>query len=276
MDPWVRVQCSFDSHPDVMALDHVGRTVLQHLWRRAKQEMSEDGILARKYLSSRYLARACGIECQHCVAQIETQLELLFELGLLIDAGNEFEISNWNKYQTNTSNRDRQRRYREKQREEKYQNALHRNVTVTQRDVTVTQRNALEKKREEERRKKKEDSPEVCGTLHGHAEPSREKLRDERAVAFYSAMKDTQIMVRGSGVKPVVDALRYPERLANAFSDEQLYPGLSASFIGRAANWIAANPSRAKKDIGKYLHAWAAREKPGDTPINNKPRRILE
>lgn len=272
MDPWVRVQCSFDSHPDVMALDHVGRTILQHIWRRAKAEMSEEGILSKKYLSERYLARACGIECPHCVSQIGSQIELLFELGLLSDAGEQFEISNWNKYQKNSSNRDRQRRFREREREKKNQNPSGRNVTVTPPNGNGTLCNALEKRREE---KNKNIGPEVGKKESPHSGQD-EQLRDERAKEFFFQMQQNEIMVRGRGRVKVADALPNATILANRFSDESVFPGLSPTFIFRAAAWVDSNPRRAKKDIGGFLFNWASREKPGDAPINNKPQEILQ
>ena len=271
MDQWIRVQCGFDGHPDVMQLDHVGRAVLQHLWRKAKTEKPE-GRLSHKYLTSRYLARACGIECPHCIGQIDSQVELLFELELLENEDKHFNIANWNKYQTDNSNRDRQRRFREKKRQEKYQNTLQRNVTVTPDNVSRTLCNALQYSTVQ---KKEETSPEVCGTLSGQAEPKGDELRDDRAIAFYAAMESTPIIVRGKGRLAVAESVKHPERLANNFSDESVYPGLSETFIKRAANWIDANPKRAKSDVGKFLYAWAAREKP-NACANNRPRKVLE
>ena len=88
-------------------------------------------------------------------------------------------------------------------------------------------------------------------------------------------MESTPIIVRGKGRLAVAESVKHPERLANNFSDESVYPGLSETFIKRAANWIDANPKRAKSDVGKFLYAWAAREKP-NACANNRPRKVLE
>ena len=262
--PWVRVDCTFDMDPKILKLGVVGRAVIQYICRAVKLR-GDCGRVSPDLLDKDALKMMCGIDVPD--EYLDRAIDQLFDVGLIVKTKYGLEIPQWKKHQTDTTAAERKRRERDKYRVAEM-------VTRDSRDVTVghgaSRCHAKEEKRREENKKY---CPEVSPKEAHNSGPDAE-IRDSRAETFLAAMRQNEILVRGSGRGKIADSLKNPVRLANHFSDETIFPGLTPAFLGRAAAWIDASPRRAKKDIGRFLLTWASREKPEQ--INNKPRRTLE
>lgn len=86
-----------------------------------------------------------------------------------------------------------------------------------------------------------------------------------RLVDIYQAMQNTTFLVPGVGEQSLWDNTKRPRELAARFDTS--FPGVNVpQLIQNLAGWTIANPTRAKRDLGRFVWNAATRDQ-------DKPRR---
>jgi len=281
-EQWIKSHLGFDDHPDTIELNHTSRCMLQFLWRKAKSSKVE-GTFSEKFLRPSYIAKAINVECEHCKAAIGDSIDALFDAGQLIREGDEMvRVPNWEKYQSDPTNKNRQKRYKDKHRAEQSTSTV---TEVTENTVSSetgspktcsngnNRSNAVEEMRGDERRVEEKIIKKEAGDngekteqaelpsvptkkLPPRKQKQRDQIRDIRAQEFFDEMRTVEIDFKADGMKKIVDTISNPEALANRVSDVRHYPLVTAKIFYEGSIY-KQDKGQPIKDTMRFFTNWA-------------------
>lgn len=122
--PWLRIQASIRADPEVAELGFWGGIVWEAILEMTKLH-DWRGLIEHRHLSGESIARHLNTyvpnghpdEVGLIVQRLAEGLDTVLRSDLLEEDGAKLKIRNWSKYQRDTTNAERQKRYRERRRE---------------------------------------------------------------------------------------------------------------------------------------------------------------